>query len=231
MKLIYLALLTLLFTACDLLESDAQKEQKRVAQKEIFEKKVAESKEVQLKKLDLATQKELAVLNTKKELAEIEKAKVIEKIRIEADVQKQKILLQQQREQAIFDQKLKEQEQRDSLELKRYLILSMTIILSLICYFGFYYFKKKREDKLRAYNDNLEKYMKSKENEARVKIAEKMLEAISSGNLDKQQENQLISAFSGEANGSYQKQLESFKEEQPQEDAEIIDVVEDKSNT
>ena len=227
MKFIYFTLLLTLFTGCDLLQSDAEKEQKRVAQKEIFEKKVAETKEVQLKKLDLETQKELALLNSKKELAEIEKAKVIEKIRIEAELQKQKVVLEQQKIQAEFDQKLREQDQKDSLELKRYLILSMTILLGLLGYFGFYYFKKKREDKLLAYNDNLEKYLKAKENEARVKIAEKMLDAISSGKLDKQQENQLIGAFTGEANGSYQKQLESTEAKESAQDAEIIDIVED----
>ncbi len=228
MKFIYFTLLLLLFTGCDMIQSDAAKEEKRVAQKALFEKKVSETKEIQLKKLDLETQKELALLASKKELAEIEKAKVIEKIRIEAELQKQKVLLEQQKVQAAFDQKLREQEQKDSLELKRYLILSMTIIVALLSYFGFYYFKKKREDKLRAYNDNLEKYLKAKENEARVKIAEKMLDAISSGHLDKTQESQLISAFTGEANGSYQKQLESTESKNTQDtDDEIIDVTQE----
>jgi len=230
MKLIYLALLLTLFTGCDLLQSDQDKEAKRVEQKAIFDKKVSESKEIQLKKLDLQTQKELAVLNSKKELAEIEKAKELEKIRIEAELQKQKVLLEQQKVQAAFEQKIREQDQKDSLELKRYLILSLTIILALLIYFAFQYYKRKREDKLIAYNDNLEKYLKAKENEARVKIAEKMLDAISSGKLDKQQENQLIGAFTGEATGSYQKQLESTEaQESSDTDAEIIDVIEDKS--
>jgi len=223
MKLIYFVLLLTLFTGCDLLQSEKEKEAKRVEQKAIFDKKVSESKEIQLKKLDLQTQKELAVLNSKKELAEIEKAKELEKVRIEAELQKQKI-------QVAFEQKVREQEQQDSLELKRYLILSLTIILALLIYFAFQYYKRKREDKLIAYNDNLEKYLKAKENEARVKIAEKMLDAISSGKLDKQQENQLIGAFTGEATGSYQKQLESAEaQESSDTDAEIIDVIEDKS--
>jgi hypothetical protein len=57
-----------------------------------------------------------------------------------------------------------------------------------------------------------------------------MLDAISSGKLDKQQENQLIGAFTGEATGSYQKQLESTESQESSDtDAEIIDVIEDKS--
>lgn len=226
MKFIYFTLLLVLFSGCDIMQSDAEKEQKRVEQKIIFEKKVAQTKEIQLKKLDLETQKELAILNSKKELAEIEKDKELAKIRLEAELQKQKLLLEKQKMEAAFEQKLREQDQRDALELKRYLILSMTILLALLLYFGYYYFKKKREDKLIAYNDNLKKYMQAKENEARVKIAEKMLDAISSGKLDKQQENQLIGAFSGEANGSYQKQLEASHTESLNDD-EIIDVVED----
>ena len=40
-----------------------------------------------------------------------------------------------------------------------------------------------------------------------------MLDTIASGKLDKQQENQLIRAFSGEAHGEYQERLEL--QEQP----------------
>lgn len=227
MKLIYLALLVTLFTGCDLFDTQEETVQKEILKKEAFEKQVAQTKEIQLKKLDAQTQKELAILNSQKELAEIEKQKEIEKIRLKTELEKQKIMLKREDNQAVFEQKLREQELRNSQELMRYVILSLTILLALLLYFGFYYFKKRREDKLRAYNDNLEKYMKAKENEARVKIAEKMLDAISSGKLDKTQENQLIGAFSGEASGSYQQQLTSSTSDSNADD-DIIDVREEK---
>ena len=227
MRWIYLVLLVALFSGCDLFDSKEEKAQKKLEQKMKFEKEVAQTKEVQLKKLSAQTQKELAILNSKKELAEIEKQKEIETIRLHTELEKQKILLKRENNQAIFDQKIREEEQRNSQELMRYVILSATLLLALLLYFGFVYYKKRREDKLRAYNDNLAKYMQAKENEARMKIAEKMLDAISSGKLDKSQENQLIGAFSGETTSSYQEQLALTQSDDTQ-DAEIIETDEKK---
>ena len=231
MRLLLLIILTsLLFTGCDLFDSQAQKEQKIAHEKELFQKKVADEKEVQLKKISEQTQRELALLESKKELATIEKEKELAKIQLQAELQKQKIQAQKEKEEAIFSQKMQQRDQIDNMELKRYLMLIFALFVMLASYFLFYYFKKRREDKLRAYNDNLEKYFHHKENEARVKIAEKMLDAISSGTLDKSQENQLIGAFSGQATENYQQQLESHTTNEEDKDAEVIDVIEDKTN-
>ncbi len=213
MKWIYILIIALLFTGCDLLTSESEKAKKAEQEKALFMKKVAETKEIQLKKLSAQTQKELAILQSKKELAEIEKAKELEKIRLQAELEKEKILLENKNKQLAFEQKIQEQELEDAMELKRYMMLILGILVLVGAFFIYYYFKKKREDKLLAYNDNLQKYFYHKENEARVKIAEKMLDAISSGKLDKEQENQLISAFSGNATGNYQKQLSSKEED------------------
>ncbi|MEA2100588.1 MAG: hypothetical protein U9P72_10720 [Campylobacterota bacterium] len=207
MKLIYLLIFTLLFSGCNLLESQDDKDKKIASQKMAFEKKVEETKEIQLKKLSAQTQKELAILDSKKELATIQKEKELEKIRLQTELEKQKIVLDMEKEQAIFEQKMLQKEQLNNMELKRYLMLVFGLFIVVGSFFIFYYFKKRREDKLRAYNDNLQKYFNQKENEARVKIAQKMLDTIASGKLDKMQENQLINAFSGEANNGYQQQL------------------------
>ena len=230
--LLLITLTTLLFTGCDLFDSQEQKEQKLAHEKELFQKKVANEKEIQLKKISEQTQRELALLESKKELATIEKEKELAKIKLQAELQKQKIEAEQEKAQALFTQKMQQREQVNNMELKRYLMLIFALFVMLASYFTFYYFKKRREDKLRAYNDNLEKYFHHKESEARVKIAEKMLDAISSGKLDKEQENQLISAFSGQANQSYQEQLESHSSTThiDDKDAEIIEVLEDKSS-
>jgi hypothetical protein len=207
MKFLILPIFILLFNGCNLLETEGEKADKIETQKLAFEKKIQETKEIQLKKLSLQTQTELALLESKKELALIEKEKELEKIRMQTELQKQKIALEAEKEKAIFQQKMKQQEQLDKMELKRYAIFLSAMLIFVILFFIFYYFKKRREDKLLAYNDNLQKYFHHKENEARVKIAQKMLDTLGSGKLDKNQENQLIRAFSGEANGEYQKQL------------------------
>ncbi len=225
MKWIIFLTLALLFSGCDLLQSEEDKAKIIANEKIAFEKKVQESKEIQLKKLSAQTQKELAILESKKELALIEKEKELEKIRTQAEIEKQKIIFEQAKEKALFEQKMQQKEQSNNMELKRYMMLILALLLIISSFFVYYYFKKRREDKLRAYNDNLQKYFNQKENDARVKIAEKMLDAISSGNLDKSQENQLISAFSGQTNESYQKQLTNEKDE------DVIELTEITSST
>ena len=214
MKFIYILMVMFLFSGCDLLESQDDKDRQIANKKIAFEKKVQESKEIQLKKLSVQTQKELAILESKKELAEIEKTKELEKIRMQTELEKQKIILQQEKEKAIFEQKILQKEQLNNMELKRYLMLIFGLLILIISFFTFYYFKKKREDKLLAYNDNLQKYFHQKENDARLKIAQKMLDTIALGTLDKQQENLLISAFSGKTNDdmNYQQLLENKNE-------------------
>jgi len=228
MKWFFLLILSILFSGCDLLETQEYKDKKLVQERILFEQKMHQSKEIKLKKLSLETQHELAILESKKELAEIEKAKELEKIRLQSELEKQKIIFEQEKSKVMFEQKMKEYERSDAMELKRYLVLIVALLIIVIGFFTFYYFKKKREDKLLAYNDNLKKYFHQKENDARVKIAEKMLDTISSGKLDKNQENQLISAFSGEANGKYQKQLENQTSPQQNDDeiqeVEIIEI-------
>lgn len=220
MKTLILTLLLLLFSGCELFESAAEKSEKQAKEKQAFEKKVADSKEIQLKKLSAQTDKELALINSKKELALIKKEKELEKIRLASELEKQRILLAQDKERAIFEQKLAHTNQINNMELKRYFVLILGLLALVSAFFIFYYFKKRREDKLRTYNDNLQKYFHQKENEARLKIAEKMLDTIGSGNLDKSQENQLISAFSGVSNQTYQQQL---IESEIETEAELIE--------
>ena len=221
MKLTILFLFLFIFSGCDLLESQEEKNKKAALEQIAFEKKVEATKEVQLKTLSAQTQRELAILESKKELALIEREVQLEKIRMQAKLDKQKIILEQEKEKALFEQQMKQKEQMDNMELKRYFVAILGLFILLSLFFLFYYFKKRREDKLLAYNDNLQKYFYHKENEARVKIAEKMLDSIASGKLDKAQENQLISAFSGESKGQYQEQIEIHDNESV--DVELIE--------
>jgi len=187
MKLVLSLLVLFFFSGCDLLQTQAEKEQKIEHEKIAFEKKVRETKDIQL-----------AMLESKKELAKIQKDVEIEKIRSKSKLEKQKILLGRENSELLFEQ-----------EQKRYLMLIFGLSVLVSIFFIFYYFKKRHDDKLIAYNDNLKKYFYHKENETRVKIAQELLKTISSGKLDKNQENQLISAFKGEAEAYNKNQIEN----------------------
>ena len=191
MRLIFLLAIWLFFSGCNLFQTQAEKAQKIQQEKIAFEKKVRETKEIQL-----------AMLESKKELAKIQKDIEIEKIRSNSKLDKQKILLEQEKSKVLFDQ-----------ELKRYMMLIFGLVVLVGLFLIYYYFKKRHDDKLTAYNDNLKKYFYHKENEARVKIAQELLKTISSGKLDKNQENQLISAFKGEAEIYNKNQIENQNQE------------------
>jgi len=96
-----------------------------------------------------------------------------------------------------------------------YMFIFLALVVSVVAFFLFYYLKKRREDELIRYNDNLKKYFYLKENESRVKIAEKILETIAQGELSKDNEQKLVNAF---AKDQYDYD----------DDAEIISMVEHK---
>ena len=73
MKWLFFLAISLLFTGCNLFESQEEQAKIIANEKIAFEKRVEESKEIQLKKLSAQTQKELAILESKKELALIKK--------------------------------------------------------------------------------------------------------------------------------------------------------------
>lgn len=195
MKLIYILIFALLLSGCDLLESKEQKSAQLAEQKALLERQIDESKEVQLKKIDAQTQRDLAKIETQKELAKIEKEKMLEKIRLNAEMEKQKIELEQKRAKILLDAKMVEVEHSDSMEIKRYLLLILFLMLLIITFFLYHYLKKRHEDKLRAYHDNLDKYFHQQENMAKMRIAEKIIDTVASGKLDKEQELELIRAL------------------------------------
>ena len=197
MKLIYLLLLVLLFNACDLLESQADKQAKLAEQKAAFELKIKETKDVQMKQIDAQTTQELEKIKAQKELAQMQKEQMMEKIRLQAQLEKQKAQLEIQKQEALLEQKMKEIAQANDMELKKYLLVILFLILIIASFFTYYYFKKRHDDKLRAYQDNLDKYFHQQENATKMRIAEKIIDTVASGKLDKAQETELIKALSG----------------------------------
>ena len=76
----------------------------------------------------------------------------------------------------------------ENFPMSKVLIMVFTFVL-------FIYYNNKRKDKLRVYEDNLNKYFREKENQAKIEIAGKILDTIASGKLSEEQENRLISSL------------------------------------
>ena len=187
----------LLFNACNFNESKEEIAAKKLEQKKAFEAKIADTKEVQLKKIDAQKEQELAKINAQTTLAKMEKAQLLEKIKLEASAQKEKMLLTQAKEKEAFEAKQRNLERQDAMELKRYLLLILFLVLLVASYFIYLYFKRRHDDKLRAYQDNLDKYFHQQENMTKMRIAEKIIDTVASGKLGKEQESELIKALSG----------------------------------
>ena len=197
MKFIIFLSFILFFSACNLTESKEEIAAKKLEQKKNFEEKVANEKEIQLKKIDAQKEQELAKINAQTTLAKMEKEQLLDKIKLEAAAQKEKMLLAQAKEKEAYEAKLHNLERQDAMELKRYLLLILFLFLVIVSYFVYLYFKRRHEDKLRAYRDNLDKYFHQQENMTKMRIAEKIIDTVASGKLEKEQESELIKALSG----------------------------------
>jgi len=219
MKLLILLTITLFFSACNIGESKEELAAKKLQEKQAFEEKIANSKEVQLKKIDAQKEQELAKIESQTTLAKLEKEQLLEKIKLEAQAEKEKLLLAQAKEKEAFEAKLREIEHQDSMEIKRYLLLILFFMLIIGSYFIYLYFKRRHDDKLRAYQDNLDKYFHQQENMAKMRIAEKIIDTVASGKLEKDQERELIKALSGNITPNQEPKLLS----DTAEDIELIE--------
>lgn len=219
MKFIIFLSFILFFSACNLTESKEEAAAKQLEQKKAFEAKIADTKEVQLKKIDAQKEQELAKINAQTTLAKMEKEQLLDKIKLEAAAQKEKMLLAQAKEKEAYAAKLRDLERQDAMELKRYLLLILFLFLIIASYFIYLYFKRRHEDKLRAYRDNLDKYFHQQENMTKMRIAEKIIDTVASGKLEKEQESELIKALSGNISPDEKPKLLN----ETNEDVEVIE--------
>jgi len=184
MKLLFILLLAIFISGCDLLDSN----------------------DIKLKKIEQQSQKDMATLASKKELATIKKETELEKIRLQSQLQKDNI-----------EQTLQLKQQEHEMQMQTYKMLLIALLIIIIAFFIFYYFKKRHENQLKAYEDNLKKYLQQKENDSKNKLAEKLIDTIASGRLDKEQEATLLTALSGQVQQSTPKeeplQLEDMEAE------------------
>lgn len=82
-------------------------------------------------------------------------------------------------------------------QIKTYAIILLAGVLLLLSLLFFVYLNNRRKDKLKAYEDNMEKYFRAKENEAKLQIANKILDTISKGDLKPETESKLIASLNG----------------------------------
>jgi hypothetical protein len=207
MKTLYKYLLILFtlffFSACQLFEDSAELQDKK--------------QELALKKLQVQQEKELADLEMQKSLAMIEKEKTLELQKMQNEIKEKELNVNSEKELELIKQKVALQESSNQLDFQKYLFIFLALSVVIISAFIFYYMKRKREDELRAYNDNLKKYFYIKENEARMKIAEKILDTIADGEMSPENEQKLINAFAKDQHDY-------------DDDAEIIDTIEHKKD-
>lgn len=205
LKYLLLLFTLYLFSACQLFEDSEELQAKK--------------QELALKKLQVQQDKDLASMQMQKSLATLEKEKALQLQQMQNDIREKELDANSEKELELIKQKVLLQESNNLLDFQKYLLLFLAILIVVIAAFVFYYMKRKREDELQAYNDNLKKYFYIKENESRMKIAEKILDTIADGDLSKDNEQKLINAFAKD------------QHDYEAEDAEILETITQGSST
>jgi len=189
------------------------------------------SSQMDKRQQEYQNQENLAKIAMQETVAKLNQAKELEALKLKLSLEKEKLANSQKREleqmrlDGIVSQDMRE------IEQQRYMVALGALLMIIMALFVYLYFKRRREDKLLAYNDNLDKYFRSKENEARVKIAEKILETVSSGNLSPSHEAKLIGVFNDHKKSNFQNDKmiddkmiddKKDKEQDDTQDAEIV---------
>ncbi len=246
-KVIFLPLFIFLltFTGCDsgsifgpsdeeiALKQKELDQVKELKQKELNATFAIKEKELNLKEKEILQNKELkqqeAQLVLAQKQAELDNKKDIEIEKIKSDIEKEKIRIEKERIKAQNREKrlqfeLEALQKEKDKQLQFYAMLLTGVIILLISIAIFIYFNNKRKDKLKAYQDNMEKYFRTKENEAKLQIANKILDTIAQGNLNAQTEAKLIASLNGSTpkNEEIKPQLENNKFDEVV-DLEILD--------
>ena len=222
LRLYSLVIVMLLFAGCIETKSDkkidelAQRKARIEARLEKAREEANKQKELALTKMQQQIEK-LALERSKNEaqkeieLARIKAKQALELQKIEQAYKLKELELKKQKELiALENQKYIAQKE---IELKKiFLFASLAgLLLILFVVMIILYFYKKRKDKLQAYNDNLEKYFRMKENEAKIAIANKIIDTIAEGKLSAEQEQRLLGVLQG--NTTPPPQIEEKKDE------------------
>ena len=146
--------------------------------------KPSKDSELAIATLEAETQKEIAKINKERDL-ELKKM----------DVQTKMVELKTTNEMAIKEHNLSTFVQESKYAFKNSTLvlggLGLFAVLALI----FFIFRKRREDKLKMHEDNLQKEVYLREKELQVKMAEKILDTIATGKLSEEREQHLLEAL------------------------------------
>ncbi len=127
---------------------------------------------------------------------EQQKSLKLEELKQQSEIKKLELEAQKQKEL----EQIKTQKELEAIksyhETMRYAIALTALLLLIGAFFLYLYLKRKREDKLRAYEDNLQKYFLFKEQEMKLKITEKILDTIKESNLSKEDQKKLLTIIS-----------------------------------
>lgn len=235
--LLQLILLPFYFTGCELgsIFGPSQKEielkQKELALKEqelkfnqlLKQKELEQNQIIQTQEMNAKIEKDKALLASNKEI-ELEKIKAAfekEKLVVLNKEKDLKHSISKQENDLKFS--LAQQEKGNDLEIKKYVVIFATLLLIIITISLFIYFSNRRKDKLRAYEDNLNKYFREKENQTKLEIAKKVLDTIASGNLTSEQENKLISTLNNDNQTNNKILLQNNVKDKDIHDVEVVD--------
>ncbi|AXH09452.1 hypothetical protein CP960_10440 [Malaciobacter halophilus] len=243
-KIIFLQLLlfSLFFTGCDLLgpsEEEIRLKEKelnqtrQMKQKEIETQLAIKEKEIALKEKELnqnqqLKQKEVEIKLEEKK-AELNSKKDIEIEKIKSEIAKEKIRIEKEKIKAANREKrlqyeLEALQKEQDKQIKTYAIILLAGVLLLLSLLFFVYLNNRRKDKLKAYEDNMEKYFRAKENEAKLQIANKILDTISKGDLKPETESKLIASLNGSSQTKKQPQNQITKDSNGKVmDLEVLD--------
>ncbi|WP_456401699.1 hypothetical protein [Hydrogenimonas sp.] len=169
-------------------------------------------------------------LANRKELAQIEAQKAIELEKIGSSARLKELELQKERELALMQEREKMLALEHEQAMERYTLLGAILLLLLAGAALLWYFDRRRKDKLRAYEDNLKKYFHQKENEARLKIAEKILDTVASRDLNDTQRAKLIEALHGPVAGAGTAAKEEEAKRREEEESPEAILIEPKEN-
>ncbi len=127
---------------------------------------------------------------TQKEIAKINKERDVELHKIEQNTKL--IELKTHNDMAEKEHNLSAYMQQSEIAFKNSTLIVIVLAMISIAALTLYIFRKRREDKLKMHEDELQKEMYLREKELQVKMAEKILDTIASGKLSEEREQHLL---------------------------------------
>jgi len=147
----------------------------------LMQQQKKEDSAISIANIEAQTQKEIAMINKARDL-EIKELEVKTKL---TEIETKNAL-------AIKEHNLSSMVQTQEFAFKNSTLTVIAVGLVAFFLLALYVFKKRREDRLKMHEDNLQKEVYLREKELQVKMAEKILDTIASGNLSEEREQHLL---------------------------------------